>query len=339
MQWVGALIGLGIVLVANAVSVKAFGELEFWFALGKVAAIVAFLLVGVYLVATTANVGDSSAGVSNLTAHDGFFPSGLGVVILSINAVIFAYSAIELVGITAGEAAEPRKVIPRAINGVVWRIAIFYIGSVALLAMVMPWTSYHAGESPFVTVFSALGFGWAGDVMNLVVLTAALSSCNSGLYSTGRILRSLAQRGEAPAFMNHLSKNHVPIWGIAFTAVVYFAGVFANYLVPERVFEIVIAIASLGVLSTWAVLLYSQIVLRRRALAGELERPTFHMPGSPYTNWGTLAFLLLVLVLMPFANTEQRFAVAALPVVAFGLFIGWRAVQRRRASTMGPASH
>ncbi|MEV0619975.1 amino acid permease [Nonomuraea sp. NPDC050404] len=322
-EWLTALIALGFVLVVNLLSVRLFGELEFWFAMLKVLAITVFLVVGLVLVVFA--VGE--AGPHNLVTHGGFFPTGFPLVLMSLQSVVFAYASIELVGIAAGETARPHEVMPKAINGVVWRIAIFYVGSVVLLAMVLPWTAYRAGESPFVTVFSGLGLPWAADAMNLVVITAALSSCNSGLYATGRILRTMARKREAPHFTGTLSSRHVPIGGIVFTASMLLTGVALFYYLPERAFNIATAVASLGVVTTWGVLVYCQVRLRRTG-----HRSDFPMPGTPYTNWITLAFLALVVLLMPFADRDQQVAFYLIPALAMGIALGWLAVSRRRAS-------
>ena len=220
---------------------------------------------------------------------------------------------------------------PRAINGVVYRIAIFYVGSVLLLTMLLPWDHFTGTESPFVTVFSALGIPAVGDIMNAVVLTAALSSCNSGLYSTGRILRSLAQKGEAPAFTGKMNSRHVPYGGILFTGAAYLFGVVLNYIVPKDAFDIAIAIASLGVVSTWATLIICQMRLRQKALKGEVQRPSYRMPGAPYTSWLTLAFLGLVVGQMAFSSGHaERIAFWSIPVLALVLFVGWRFVKSRQ---------
>ncbi|SEL26332.1 amino acid permease [Nonomuraea pusilla] len=323
-QWLTALLALGFVLAVNLLSVRLFGELEFWFSLLKVLAITTFLVVALVLVV----FGTGSAGPHNLVAHGGFFPTGFPMVLMSLQSVVFAYAAIELVGIAAGETARPERVMPRAINGVVWRIAVFYVGSVALLGMVLPWTMYRAGVSPFVTFFSGLGVPWAADAMNLIVITAALSSCNSGLYATGRILRSMAMKGEAPGFTSVLSSRHVPIGGIVFTALMFLGGVVLFYYLPERAFNIATAGASLGVVTTWGVLVYSQLQLRRRG-----HRSTFPMPGSPFTNWLTLGFLLLVVLLMPFADPDQRVAFYLIPALAAGIALGWWLNRRRRGQS------
>ncbi|MGV9771618.1 amino acid permease [Streptosporangium sp. NPDC003464] len=333
-RWLTALIALAFVLTVNLLSVRLFGELEFWFALLKVLAICAFLVTGLVLVIFGMGLGGSTAGVGNLAAHGGFAPNGFPVVLMSLQSVIFAYSSIELVGIAAGETKNAREVLPRAINGVIWRIMIFYVGSVLLLAMVLPWTAYGPAQSPFVTVFAALGVPWAADAMNLIVITAALSSCNSGLYSTGRILRAMAVKGEAPAFAGLLSSRQVPYGGILLTAAVFVAGVVLYYYVPERAFNIATAIASLGVITTWGTLVFCQIRLRRAAEQGLLERPAFRMPGAPYTGWSTLAFLALVVLLMPFADADQRIAFFCIPLLAAAIATGWRIVDSRRGTEM-----
>lgn len=328
-QWVSALAALALLLAVNLVSVRLFGELEFWFAALKVLAIVTFLVTGLYLVLTVSAVGDAHASVSNLTSHGGFFPLGFPVVLMSLQSVVFAYAGTEMVGVAAGETKDVRRVVPKAINGVIWRIALFYCGSVLLLVMVLPWTDYSASQSPFVTVFAKLGVPGAASVMNGVVLTAALSATNSGLYSTGRILRSLAARGEAPRVTLRMSSRYVPYGGIMFTCAVYFLGVLLNLVVPHRAFDIATALASLGVLATWVTILVCQMRLRAAAERGELSRPSFRMIGSPATNLISLAVLALVLCLMPFANSAQALAFACLPVLAAILWYGWHRIRRR----------
>lgn len=331
-QWLTALAALIFLLVVNLLSVRLFGELEFWFSVIKVLAIVTFLFVGLGLVLAGAGVGHQHAGPANLTSHGGLLPHGLPVVLMSLQAVVFAYSGIEMVGIAAGETHHPRKVLPKAINGVIWRIGIFYVGSIVLLTMVLPWNSYHAGESPFVTVFSRLGVPGAGDIMNAVVLTAALSSCNSGLYATGRVMRALSVRREAPEFVGRMNDRHVPYGGILFTAVVLMFGVGLNYAVPKMAFDIATSISSLGVVAVWATLVYCQLRLRAAANRGEVRRPSFRMPGAPVTNWLTLGFLVVVVVLMAFADDANKIAFWCMPVVIVVLFAGWRVVRGRTLS-------
>src|SRR6478609_8626609 len=206
-----AIAALALLVAVNLLSVKAFGEFEFWASCLKVGAILIFLAVGTFMVVSNAKVGGGHASVANLFADDGgMFPKGALVMVLVLNAVIFSYNGIELVGITAGEMENAKREVPKAIRAVVLRIVVFYVGSVLLLAMLLPSDQYKAGVSPFVTVFGQMGLGWVGDVMNMIVITAALSSCNSGLYSIGRVFRTMANNGHAPQWLTKMSKRHVP---------------------------------------------------------------------------------------------------------------------------------
>jgi L-asparagine permease len=327
-QWVLALIALAVVLSLNLVSVRLFGEMEFWFALIKVATLVVFMVIGIFLVVTQHEIGGDSAGPQLLTDHGGLFPVGVLPLVLVMQGVVFAYASIELVGVAAGETENPREVIPRAINTIIVRIGIFYVGSVVLLAMLMPWTSYSAGESPFVTVLSNIGVPAAGHVMNLVVLTAAMSSLNSGLYSTGRILRSMSMAGSAPRFTGAMNRNQVPYGGILLTAAVCVLGVGLNYLVPAEAFEIVLNFASIGILSTWGIIIVSHLLFVRSATRGEVSRPAFQLPWSPYTQILTLAFLASVVVLMAF-DEVGRITLMTMPLIILAMVAGWYAVRRR----------
>jgi len=329
-QWMFALAAMTFVGGINMIAVKWFGELEFWFSLIKVAALVLFLLVGTAILVIGHHVGGVVPGLHLIAANGGIFPHGLLPAVIIIQGVVFAYSGVELIGIAAGEAQNARKVVPGAVNGVMWRIGLFYVGSVLLLVMLMPWTAYKAGVSPFVTFFGALGVPGIGTAMNLVVLTAALSSLNSGLYSTGRVLRSLAMGGSAPPFVARMNAQKVPYGGIVVTLVVYLLGVGLNYLVPSQVFEIVLNIASLGIVSTWAFIVICQMKLRGAQNRGEIERVAFRLPFAPVTAWLTLGFLATVLVLMGFDYPNGTFTIAAIPVVAICLWLGWLALKRTR---------
>ncbi|MGW5019206.1 MULTISPECIES: amino acid permease [Streptomyces] len=328
-QWVLALIALAVVLAVNMISVKIFGELEFWFAVIKVAALVVFMLVGIVLLATQHPVGGSTPGIGQIVDHGGLFPNGLMPVVIVLQGVVFAYSCVELVGVTAGETAEPHKVVPKAVNAIMWRVGFFYVGSVLLLALLLPWGEFSDGESPFVTVLSRLGVPFAGDMMNLVVLTAAMSSLNSGLYSTGRILRSMAVSGSAPKFTARMNRSQVPYGGILLTAAVCVVGVGLNYVVPGKAFEIVLNIAALGIISTWCTIMLCHLVFVRRARQGLVERPAFRLPFSPWTEYVTIAFLVGVVVLMWNDPEVGRSTVMLVPVIAAALVAGWFAVRRR----------
>ncbi|MGW3967563.1 amino acid permease [Amycolatopsis sp. NPDC005003] len=327
-QWVLALIALAVVLTLNMVSVKLFGEMEFWFAIVKVAALVLFMVIGIFLLVTQTPIDGVAGGPQLIAGHGGIFPSGLLPMVLIVQGVVFAYASVELVGVAAGETENPEKIMPKAINSIMWRILVFYVGSVVLLAMLLPWSSYTKDQSPFVTVLSHLGVPAADSVMNLVVLTAALSSLNSGLYSTGRILRSMAMAGSAPKFTGVMNRNHVPYGGILLTAAVCVAGVGLNYLVPKEAFDIVLNFAAIGILATWAIIVLCHLLFVRRAKRDGVERPSFRLPFSPYTEIATLVFLAAVVVLMGFDETG-RITLLALPAIAAALVAGWFGVRKR----------
>ena len=322
-QWLIALIALAIVLAMNLVSVALFGEFEFWAALIKVIALVTFLIAGTIFLAGGRPIDGHDTGFSVIADNGGLFPVGLLPLVLVTSGVVFAYAAVELVGIAAGETAEPEKVMPRAINSVIARIALFYVGSLFLLALLLPYSDYSAGESPFVTFFAKIGIQGGGTVMNLVVLTAAFSSLNAGLYSTGRILRSMAMNGSAPKFTAAMSRRGVPYGGICLTASIGLLGVLLNSLVPEKAFEIVLNVASLGILSSWATIVICQLQLFRWSKQGRVPRPSFRLWGSPYTGYLTLAFLLTVLVLMALNYPIGTWSVAGLLVLIPVLAGGW----------------
>jgi L-asparagine permease len=233
------------------------------------------------------------------------------------------------VGTAAGETAEPEKIMPRAINSVVARIAIFYVGSVVLLALLLPYTSYTEHDSPFVTFFSKVGFGGAGTLMNIVVLTAAFSSLNAGLYSTGRILRSMAINGSGPKFTALMSRNGVPYGGILLTSMIGLLGVVLNAFKPNQAFEIVLNIAALGILAAWATIVLCQLRLYRLAKAGMIQRPAFQMPLTPYSSYATLAFLAGVLVLMTVDKERGPWIITTLVLGVPTLIGGWFLVRKR----------
>ncbi|HYY00354.1 MAG TPA: amino acid permease [Mycobacterium sp.] len=331
-QWTLALIALAAVVSVNLISVKAFGEFEFWAAMIKVLALTTFLIVGIVFLAGRFKIEGKTTGPSLWAHHGGFLPTGLVPLVLVTSGVIFAYAAVELVGTAAGETADPEKVMPRAINSVIARIAVFYCGSVLLLALLLPYTTYKHGQSPFVTFFSHIGFSGAGTLMNVVVLTAAFSSLNAGLYSTGRILRSMSVNGSGPKFTARMSKNGVPYGGILLTAVIGLFGVVLNAVKPSEAFEIVLNIAAIGVLAAWATIVLCQLRLYRRAKAGTMQRSHFRMPLAPYSGYVTLVFLVGVLVLMTLDPEKGPWVIAALVAAVPALISGWFLVRDRVSS-------
>ncbi|MGV1089582.1 MAG: amino acid permease, partial [Mycobacterium sp.] len=334
-QWLIALVALALVFAMNMVSVALFGEFEFWAAIIKVVALLGFLVAGTIFLAGRHQIDGHSTGFSVISNHGGFFPVGALPLVVVTSGVVFAYAAVELVGTAAGETAEPEKIMPRAINSVIARIALFYVGSLFLLALLLPYTDYSADESPFVTFFGKLGIHGAGTVMNLVVMTAAFSSLNAGLYSTGRILRSMAMNGSAPKFTGVMSSRGVPYGGICLTASIGLLGVLLNGLVPAQAFEIVLNVASLGILSSWATIIICQLQLFRWSKQGRMVRPSFQMWGAPYTGYLTLAFLFGVLVLTGFNYPIGTWTIASIALLIPALAGGWLLVRDRVSAIAG----
>ncbi len=333
-QWIPALGALVVLSGVNLIAVKLFGEFEFWFALIKVLAIVGMIvLVALILVFGFSDVGDT-ASVSNIWAHGGLFPNGATSALLSFQIVMFAFIGVEMVGQTASESANPKQVLPRAINAVMLRILIFYVGALAALTAVAPWTQFSPEGSPFVQAFAMIGIPAAAGVINFVVTTAALSSCNSGIYSTGRMLRTLSHDGHAPRGIGVLSGRAVPARAIAVTFGVMLIGVALNYLVPEQAFTYITSASTVGALFTWGMIVASHLGFRRKVARGELQTSTFRMPLAPYSNYVVLAFLAMVVVLLAF-DSETRIALYITPVLVLAVGIGYAVVRRRAAPDAG----
>jgi len=335
------LIALAVVLVINLLSARAFGEFEFWAAILKVGAIVIFLVVGTVVVVGGFSIGGHEAGFHNLWSNPGGFWPHTGDYnwygpILAMSGVVFAYAAIEMVGVAAGEMEDSTTEVPKAVNAVIFRIAVFYCGSILLLVSMLPTTEYKSGTSPFVTVFERMGMTWMSQLIQAVLIVAALSSLNAGLYSTGRVLRSLGMSKQAPRFCLKMSESGVPWAGIVMTSVVYVFGSLLNFLAPDA-FEIALEAAAIGVIFTWGTIFASQLRLRKLSDAGVIPASPFRMPGYPYTSWIGLAFLAMVLVGMaisgwqasPYLAHKVNFLVIVfgIPILAVVLAIGWRAVK------------
>ncbi len=328
-QWIPALGALSVLYGVNMIAVGLFGELEFWFALIKVVAIVALLVIGLVVIIFGVGELGHTASFSNLWSHGGFFPTGVLGVVLTLQIVMFAYQGVELLGVTAGEAQNPEKTLPKATNSVVYRILVFYIGALLVIMSLVPWNQLHPGESPFVVVFQRIGLPAAAGIINFVVITAAASSCNSGVFSTGRMLYTLAQFGQAPRVFGKVNARHVPAAGITASVGVMLLGVVLNYFVPEQVFVYVTSVALIGSLWTWALIVIAHLGYRRAVAAGEAKAVPYRMPGSPYSNWFVVAFLVMVAGFLGI-DEGTRVALYVAPVWFAILGIGYHLCQPRR---------
>ncbi|MEV6972441.1 amino acid permease [Kitasatospora sp. NPDC093806] len=337
-QWLSALTFLVILYAANLISVKLFGEIEFWFSMIKVTAIIGMILIGVGVLTLGFSDAGDTASITHLWQDGGFFPKGIGATVMTLQIVMFAYLGVELVGVTAGESEDPQKTLPRAINTLPWRIALFYIGALVVILSLVPWTEFQPGVSPFVAAFGKIGIPAAAGIINFVVLTAALSSCNSGMYSTGRMLRDLALRGQAPGRLTKLNSRRTPAVAITLSSLLMGAGVVLNYLVPARAFEYITSVATVCGLWTWAMILICQIRYRKAWKAGHLPPPTFKAPGGAWPSWAALAFLVLVVVLIGL-DEDNRISLFVFPAWAVALVIGYQVLKRRSPEAVHAVAH
>lgn len=299
-RWIWALAALIIMTLVNLIAVKAYGELEFWFALVKIVTIVLMIGFGLAMILFGFGNGGVAVGISNLWSHGGFFANGFTGVLMSLQMVMFAYLGIEMIGVTAGEVKNPKKSLSRAIDSVFWRILIFYVGALFVIMSIYPWNEIGATGSPFVMTFEKMGIPFAAGIINFVVITAALSSCNSGIFSTARMLFNLGQQGEAPASFGRITKRGVPGMATLASGAVLLVGVALNYLVPEKVFTWLTSIATFGAIWTWAIILVSQLRYRKSLNNDEISKLSYKMPWAPYSSYLTLAFLIGVIGLMAY---------------------------------------
>lgn len=337
-QWISALVFLVVLFGANLISVKLFGEIEFWFSMVKVTALIGMIVIGLGVLTFGFSAAGDTASASNLWAHDGIFPNGIGSSLMTLQGVMFAYLAVELVGVTAGESEDPEKTLPKAINTLPWRIALFYVGALTVILCVVRWTEFSPGVSPFVKAFAEIGIPAGAAVVNFVVLTAALSSCNSGMYSTGRMLRTLADNGEAPRIFSKLSPTRTPAFGITVSVLFMGIGVILNYIVPEKAFGYVVSVSTAAGIWTWLMILVSHVRYRRGVDAGRLPSSSFPAPGGAVCSWIAIAFLLFVTCLIAY-GAESRICLYVMAVWAAGLGIGWRVLKTRNpdlADRRGP---
>ncbi|MBB2480784.1 amino acid permease [Bacillus sp. APMAM] len=320
-QWIPALICVLVLLLINLATVKAFGEIEFWFALIKVIAIVALIVIGFVLVFMGFESHETKASFANLWNHGGFFPNGSSGFLLAFQMAVFSFVGIELVGVTAGEAENPEKTLPKAINSIPIRILIFYIGALFMIMSIYPWNGVDPASSPFVKVFSLIGIPAAAGIINFVVLTSAASSCNSGIFSTSRMLYTLANEGKAPKMLKHLNERNVPAPALIGSTLVLLVGVLLNYLLPDKVFTLVTSISTICFIWVWGVIIVSHLRYRKLMPDNAKENP-FKMPLAPFSNWIVLAFFVFVLVLLGFA-ADTRVALFVTPVWFILLLIGY----------------
>jgi L-asparagine transporter-like permease len=318
-HWLTSLIVLVSITGINLINVRLYGEAEFWFAIIKVLAVIGMIVLGLVLIVF--GLGGEATGLSNLWVHGGFLPNGVWGLLLSLVVVMFSFGGTELIGITAGEADDPKKSIPQAIRQVMWRILIFYIGALTVMMIIFPWDQVGMEGSPFVTIFSKLGISSAANILNFVVLTAAVSVYNSGIYSNGRMLYSLAEQGNAPKVFTKLGSNKVPYVAILFSSACTLVVVLINYLVPDGAFMQVMALATTAATITWVMIVLVHMKFRK-AHAADASKLTFPAPFYPIANYFCVAFMALIIFMMT-QMPDMRMSVLVLPVWLIVLYVGF----------------
>lgn len=300
-QWVPGLITIIILLLVNLITVKAFGEVEFWFALIKIIAIIAIIVIGIGMIVFHYHTNAGYVTPVNLVSHGGFFPTGWKGAMTALPMVVFAFAGVEMVGMTASETQNPQKVLPRAINTLPIRILLFYIGSLAVIMSIYPWNLLNASSSPFVMTFKDIGISSGADIINFVVITAAASSCNSALYTTGRMLAELTATASSPKirWISQISDRHVPTHAIIFSAVLITCAAALNYFMPGKVFTLVSGVATTSFLFIWGSIVITHLIFRKNHGINQ----QFKMPWSPFSDYVVILFFAIVAVTM-FMQTE-----------------------------------
>lgn len=313
-QWVGPLVIVVLLMLINMVNVGLFGELESWFSMIKVIAIVALIVTGAVMLLLHTHVKGGYVSLTNLVSHGGFFPTGIWGFLLSFQMVVFAFVGVEIVGQTASETANPQKDIPKSINTLPVRIGLFYVGSMLAIMSVYPWNQITTNSSPFVQVFTGIGVTAAAGILNFVVLTAAMSATNSAIFSTSRSLYSLARNSHAPKKLGELTKKAIPMNALTTSSLILFVVVALNYLMPAEIFSVVSTVSTICFVIVWIMIMAAHIVYRKQ---NKDNLGAFKMPGYPVTSWLTLAFYVGILILLFFIKSTQLALIISILFAAF----------------------
>ncbi|MED4227932.1 amino acid permease [Neobacillus cucumis] len=321
-----------LLTLTNLYSVKSYGEFEYWFSLIKVVSIVLFLILGGAIIFGLIP-GVHSPGTTNLLHRGGFMPNGISSIFMGIAVVMFSFMGSEIVAIAAGETSHPEKAITVATNSVIYRIIIFYLGSILVLVTILPWDSHTLLKNPFVSVLNVLNIPAAGQIMNFIVLTAVLSCLNSGLYTSSRMLFAMAQNGDAPRAFSKVNKKGVPVYAILGCTAISYISVIFNYLSPDKIFLFLVNASGGVALLVYLVIALSQLRLRRKY---EKENPgalKIKMWLFPYLTYATILVITAIFIMMPFIDSlRSQFYLTALIAlfVVCSFFVG----KNRRSTTL-----
>ncbi|MFC9083844.1 amino acid permease [Streptomyces sp. NPDC057062] len=305
-QWGWALIVMIVLTATNLVSVGSYGEFEFWFAGIKVVAIGAFIVVGALAVfGVLPGVHSDKAGLDNLTGHGGFLPHGPGAILTGVLLVAFSFMGSEIATLAAGESEDPRRAVTKSTNSIIWRIAVFYLGSILVVVSLLPWDDASIAEKgSYVAALDSLGIAHAGQIMNFIVLTSVLSCLNSGLYTASRMAFSLGVRGDAPRAFARTTGRGVPMTAIVVSVLFGFLAVFFNYKYPDSVFLFLVNSSGAVALFVWLVICFSQLRMRKIIQREAPEKLIVKMWLYPYLTWATAALIVFVLGYM-LTDTEH----------------------------------
>ncbi|HHR6078228.1 TPA: amino acid permease [Providencia alcalifaciens] len=314
-QWIWVLSIICFIGAINLCHVKTFGEMEFWLSIVKVGAIVAMIVGGAAIMMFGfGQAAEHAVGVSNLFDHGGFMPNGIGGVIASFAVVMFAFGGIEVIGITASEAKNPEVTIPKAINAVPVRILLFYVLTLFVLMCIYPWNQIGQNGSPFVQIFDSLGISAAANILNVVVITAAISAINSDIFGAGRMMYGMAHEGQAPKSFTKLTKNGVPWMTVLVMVLVLFIGVVLNYLIPEDVFLVIASIATFATIWVWLMILLAQFAMRRKMTPEQVQQLKFPVPMWPVAPILAIAFMVFIFGVLGYFESTR---------IALYVGIGW----------------
>ncbi|GFZ61404.1 proline-specific permease ProY [Pseudomonas amygdali pv. morsprunorum] len=329
---------LGIVFLIGALNlcnVKVFGETEFWLSILKVSAIVAMIVAGfgIMIFGIGSSTSGTEIGISNLWAHGGFMPNGVTGLIASFAVVMFAFGGIEIIGITAGEAKDPQRSLPQAINAVPLRILLFYVLTLFVLMCIYPWPQIGTQGSPFVQIFDNLGIASAATILNIVVISAAVSAINSDIFGAGRMMYGLARDGQAPASFARVSRHGVPWMTVLVMGIALLGGVLLNYLIPKDVFLLIASLATFATVWVWLMILLTQVAMRRSMSREEAAQLKFAVPFWPYGPAAAIVFMLFIFgVLGYFPDNRAALIVGAIWIVllliAYGLWVKPKALNK-----------
>ncbi|MCZ2203328.1 amino acid permease [Bartonella sp. A05] len=302
-HWKSSLVVLLLITGVNLIDVRFFGEFEFCLSLIKVVAIVGMIVFGIFLIVT--GVNGSQASISHLWNHGGFFPYGAVGVVFATAILMFSFGGTELISITAGEASNPQQAIPTAIRKIMWRLVIFYIGSISVIMMISPWDMIGKDGSPFVTIFETIGIPAAGHILNFVVIMAAISVYNSGIYSNGRMLYNLAIQKNAPHIFSKLNSARIPYIAVLFSSVCTASIIVINVLIPDHSFMRIMSLATVAATITWAIIIVVHLKFRK-AYKNKEGSFIYAFGLYPYANYICLFFLALLFCIMFISGFGQN---------------------------------